>query len=70
MKSLQYTTMCIREAMRLYPPVPYFFKELSEDINVQGCLIPKGIVASFDVSSNKNLCNVSMIRDSEIIIPN
>ena len=68
MKSLQYTTMCIKEAMRLHPPVPYLFKELSEDINVQGCLIPKGVVVSFDVSSNKNLCSVSIIR--ETIIPN
>ena len=32
MKSLPYTTVCIKEAMRLYPPVPYYFREISEDI--------------------------------------
>ena len=42
MKSLPYTTMCIKEAMRLYPPVPYYIRDLSEDINIQGHLIPKG----------------------------
>ena len=42
MKSLPYTTMCIKEAMRLYPPVPYYFRDLTEDMNIQGHLIPKG----------------------------
>ena len=42
MKSLPYTTMCIKEAMRLYPPVPYYFRDLSEDVIIQGHLIPKG----------------------------
>ena len=42
MKSLPYTTMCIKEAMRLYPPVPYYFRELSEDVNIEDHLIPKG----------------------------
>ena len=42
MKSLTYTTMCIKEAMRLYPPVPYYFRDLSEDTNILGHLIPKG----------------------------
>ena len=42
MKSLPYTTMCIKEAMRLYPPVPYYFRELSEDVEIEGHLVPKG----------------------------
>ena len=42
MKSLPYTTMCIKEAMRLYPPVPHYFRDLSEDVIIQGHLIPKG----------------------------
>ena len=43
MKSLPYTTMCIKEAMRLYPPVPFYFRDISEDINIHGHLIPKGM---------------------------
>ena len=42
MKSLSYTTMCIKEAMRLYPPVPHYFRDLSEDTVINGSLIPKG----------------------------
>ena len=43
MKSLSYTTMCIKEAMRLYPPVPHYFRDLSEDTVINGSLIPKGL---------------------------
>ena len=43
MKSLPYTTMCIKEAMRLYPPVPHYFRDLSEDTIINGSLIPKGL---------------------------
>ncbi|XP_065919119.1 cytochrome P450 4B1-like [Dysidea avara] len=42
LKSLSYTTMCIKEAMRLYPPVPHYFRDLSEDTIIHGHLIPKG----------------------------
>ena len=34
--------MCIKESLRLYPPVPYIAKELSEDFYVEGKRIPKG----------------------------
>ena len=43
---LSYTTMCIKESLRLYPPVPYIAKELSEDFFVEGNRIPKGVVIS------------------------
>ena len=38
--------MCIKESLRLYPPVPYIAKELSEDFFVEGNRIPKGVVIS------------------------
>ena len=31
LSKLSYTTMCIKESLRLYSPVPYIAKELSED---------------------------------------
>ena len=33
--------------MRLYPPVPHYFREISEDITIKGHLIPKGITIVF-----------------------
>ena len=35
--------MCIKESLRLYPPVPFIAKELSEDFFVEGKRIPKGL---------------------------
>ena len=38
--------MCIKESLRLYPPVPYIGKQLSEDMIIDGDRIPKGIFVS------------------------
>ena len=42
LKDLKYTQWCIKEAMRLYPPVFDVFRITSEDIKLDGYLIPKG----------------------------
>ena len=46
LSKLSYTTMCIKESLRLYPPVPYIGKQLSEDMIIDGDRIPKGIFVS------------------------
>ena len=43
LKDLKYTTWCIKEAMRLYPPAFYFFRKTVEEIELDNYLIPKGI---------------------------
>ena len=46
MNSLPYLTMCIKEAMRHTPPVPFFIRELDRNLEIDGVtLIPKTIVA-------------------------
>ena len=44
LKELKYTQWCIKEAMRLYPPVFFFVRRASSDIELDGHLIPKGMV--------------------------
>ena len=53
MDKLEYTHMCIREAMRIFPPVPIIGRTLAEDVNVGGYNLPKGIalVGFFNVNS-------------------
>ena len=41
LKDLKYTQWCIKEAMRLYPPVFQVYRRSSEDIELDGYLIPK-----------------------------
>ena len=40
---LKYTQWCIKEAIRMYPPVYRIFRKLVQDTNIDGYLIPSGI---------------------------
>ena len=42
LKDLKYTQWCIKEAMRLYPPVLQILRILSKDIELDGVVVPKG----------------------------
>ena len=42
LNELKYTTWCIKEAMRLYPPATEFVRCIAEDKEVDGHMIPKG----------------------------
>uniref|UniRef100_H0W923 Uncharacterized protein n=1 Tax=Cavia porcellus TaxID=10141 RepID=H0W923_CAVPO len=47
---MPYTTMCIKEALRLYPPVPSVSRELSEPVTFpDGRSLPKGITVSLAI---------------------
>uniref|UniRef100_A0A287BDA3 Cytochrome P450 4A11 n=1 Tax=Sus scrofa TaxID=9823 RepID=A0A287BDA3_PIG len=47
---MPYTTMCIKEALRLYPPVPVIGRELSKPITFpDGRSLPAGIILSLSV---------------------
>ncbi|EHB14338.1 Cytochrome P450 4A11 [Heterocephalus glaber] len=47
---MPYTTMCLKEALRLYPPVPTVSRELSKPITFpDGHFLPKGILISLSI---------------------
>lgn len=43
LKDLKYTQWCIKEAMRLYPPVFFIVRKASSDLELDGHVIPKGM---------------------------
>ena len=51
LKELKYTQWCIKEAMRLYPPVFHYFRKTSADIELDGYLVPKGVLIAILVYS-------------------
>ncbi|XP_040087171.1 cytochrome P450 4A24-like isoform X5 [Oryx dammah] len=47
---MPYTTMCIKEALRLYPPIPVIGRELSKPITFpDGCSLPAGMSVSLSI---------------------
>ncbi|XP_040833768.1 cytochrome P450 4A5-like isoform X3 [Ochotona curzoniae] len=47
---MPYTTMCIKEALRIYPPVPNFSRELSKPVTFpDGRSLPEGITVVLSV---------------------
>ncbi|XP_051855741.1 cytochrome P450 4A6-like isoform X2 [Antechinus flavipes] len=47
LSQMPYTTMCIKESFRLYPPVPYIYRELSKPLTFpDGRSLPAGVSVS------------------------
>ena len=51
LKDLKYTSWCIKEAMRLYPPVYEVYRQSSKDIELDGYLIPRNTQISLFIYS-------------------
>ena len=49
LKKLEYTTWCIKEAMRLYPPVLDVVRQTTQNTEVAGHVIPPGVMVIIDV---------------------
>ncbi|XP_041377345.1 cytochrome P450 4A24-like [Gigantopelta aegis] len=46
---MTYMPMFIRECMRMYPPVPAISRELTEDIEIEGVFLPKGVIIDIPI---------------------
>nr|XP_048718598.1 cytochrome P450 4B1-like isoform X3 [Caretta caretta] len=63
-----YTTMCIKETLRLYPPVPGVARELSAPVTfVDGRTLPKGSLVSLNIYGLHR--NPTVWHDPEVFDP-
>ena len=60
LKELPYLHYCIKEANRLYPPVPSVSRQLATPRTIEGCQLPKGtpiILQIYAVHHNPSVWN-------------
>ncbi|XP_058159614.1 cytochrome P450 4A11 isoform X2 [Dasypus novemcinctus] len=63
LNKLPYTTMCIKEALRIYPPVPNIGKQLSKPITFpDGRSLPKGLQLKTPASNSKSNSNIKIFN--------
>src|SRR5690349_14552143 len=54
LQDMKFVELCIKETLRMYPPVPIYGRNLDEDIDLDGRIVPKG------TNLNMNIYNVNM----------
>ncbi|XP_044146454.1 cytochrome P450 4B1-like [Bufo gargarizans] len=68
LSKLSYTTMCIKESIRLYPPVPSVSRELSKPVTFfDGRSLPAGTVVSLHIYGIHR--NPAVWKDPEVFDP-
>ncbi|PAV61844.1 hypothetical protein WR25_26365 [Diploscapter pachys] len=68
LKKMKYLEKCIKESLRLRPPVPQFTRKVEETVEIEGYTIPKGctlVIAPRFIHNNKNVFENPQIFDPE-----
>lgn len=49
LRRMKYLEACLKEAMRLFPPIPFIGRHLVEDVVLDGVVIPKGVTCWINI---------------------
>jgi cytochrome P450 len=66
LNQLKYTTMVVKEALRLHCPVPMIQRELTKDMTISGVTLPPGChvdIAIYNLHHNPLVWTDPMVRD-------
>uniref|UniRef100_UPI00213B29FC cytochrome P450 4C1-like n=1 Tax=Pieris napi TaxID=78633 RepID=UPI00213B29FC len=70
--SMHYLECCIKESMRLYPPVPFISRKLPEAVTLSNYVVPKGSMCHihiFDLHRQESLFENSLKFDPDRFLP-
>ncbi|XP_050681337.1 cytochrome P450 4C1-like isoform X4 [Leptidea sinapis] len=70
--AMNYLERCIKESLRLYPPVPFIGRDLSEDVKLSNYLAPKGFMSHihiFDLHRQESLFKNALLFDPDRFLP-
>nr|ADE05576.1 cytochrome P450 4M2 [Manduca sexta] len=72
LSKMRYLERCIKESLRLYPPVPAIGRLLSEDVTLSGYRVPEGAychIQCFDLHRRGDLYKDPLVFDSDRFLP-
>ncbi|CAM2119098.1 unnamed protein product [Caretta caretta] len=68
LSNMPYTTMCIKESLRLYPPVPQVYRQLNQPVTFfDGRTLPEGSLVSLHIYALHR--NPTVWKDPEVFDP-
>jgi cytochrome P450 len=67
LQEMKFVECCIKETLRLFPPVPMYGRNLDEDLDLDGKIIPAG--SNFNIMIYALNKNPKYFKDPESFIP-
>ncbi|CAG4990071.1 unnamed protein product [Colias eurytheme] len=72
MAMMNYLEMCIKEALRLFPPVPFISRKLTETVKLSNYTVPKGTMCHihiYDLHRHESLYKDALKFDPDRFLP-
>ncbi|CAG9796530.1 unnamed protein product, partial [Diatraea saccharalis] len=72
LSKMRYLECCIKESLRLYPPVPFISRQVSESINLGGYKLPKDVICHvhiYDLHRREDLFPNPLKFDPDRFLP-
>ncbi|CAK1578594.1 unnamed protein product [Parnassius mnemosyne] len=72
LNAMRYLDRCIKESLRLYPPVPFISRQINEEVQLSNYTVPAGTVCNiyiYDLHRRENLFPNPSVFDPDRFLP-